>query len=264
MRKFLLTGLILCMGVVAHAKLITIRGVYQGESVFVHNPYDEVLKEYCVTFVYINGVKVVSHPQTSAFEVSFDTMAVGTKVEIKIYGHQECINDVKLLNPTAIKSDAMFSFVSLKVTETNLTWRAKGETPKGHYLVRYYLNKEWVTVRKLEAKHEVSEDNYSVNVVTYPGDNKFKLVFVEGDGTQIESDVQGINVKGAFVKFYPGKVDDKISFSPSIKVNYKVVNFEGEVIKRGYGTTVDCTGLEKKKYYTLFYNNQRGRFFKKK
>lgn len=264
MKKFLLTFLIACVGLVAHAKLITIHGVYQGKSLFIQNPYDEKSKEYCVTYVYVNGEKVVSHPHTSAFEVVFDSMAIGAKLEIKIYGHQECINSVKLLNPTAIKSDAMFSFVSLKATKNTLVWRAKGETPKGYYLVKYYLNREWVTVKKVEAKHELTEDNYSVKVITYPGQNKFKVVFVEGDGTEIESPEREVLVDGTPVKFYPGKVEDKISFSPSIKVNYKIVNIDGEVVKKGYGAFIDCSGLEKKKYYTLYYNNRKGRFFKKR
>ncbi len=264
MKKIVMLSLILFIGITSFSKMITFRGVYQGKNVYVHNPYDEQLNQYCVTYVYVNGEKVVSNPHTSAFEIPFDTISIGTKLNIQVYGHQECIQSIRLLNPAAIKSDAKFSFVSFRLSESKLYWRAKGESPKGSYLVEYFLNKEWVVLEQLEAKHNVSEDNYIVDVKTFPGENRFKLIFVEGDGTRMESNDQIIMVKGAPVKFFPLKVDNEISFFPNIKVNYEIVNIQGETVKKGKGSVIDCTELEKKQYYTIYYNNQKGRFYKKR
>ncbi len=263
MKKILfLTTLFLV--IVVEAKFVVFKGVYTGSNVYVHNVYEETLKIYCVTYVYVNGVKMVDHPSTSAFEIPMDSLEIGEKIEIKIYAHQECMDQVKLLNPQVIRQDARFSFSLLKADKTVLTWRSKGESPQGRYEILYNLNQDWVKIDEFEGKHEPSEDYYSIPIRVLPGDNKFKIIFVEGDGTRIESDEVIYNFQHQAVRFYPIKVSDNINFSPSIIVNYKILNLKGELIKKGKAKAIDCSDIPVKQYYIIYFNNQKGTFYKKK
>ncbi len=244
-----------------HATVIRLKGVYKGENLWVKNPKISS-KEFCVTSVYVNDKKVVSNPQTSAYEINLAHLIRGSALQIRIYHKDAC--EPRILNPQAIKSNSLFAFTKIHVDEEKLIWETKGEKKDGIFKAQQFINGHWETIYDELGHGSISEDYYMIEVKHFSGINRFRVMYTEPGGEQFKSKLAEFRSNKKPVTFYPSRVTDYITFVSEEPVLYAVYDQNKKRVLHGKSMTIDCSKLNKNKYYTLYFDNQKKQFLKKR
>ena len=94
--------LILTTGALANQEMV-LEGTYQGENLYVQNPFASSGVGFCVTNVLINGQQSIDEINSSAFEIDFSSyqLSKGASVKVKIEYKDDCTP--RVLNPEVLK-----------------------------------------------------------------------------------------------------------------------------------------------------------------
>lgn len=233
-------------------------GVYRGRNVFVQNPYDQKTKSYCIQSIEVNGRTVLSNPNSSALTVDLSNLTLNDMVRLTIYHNKDC--QPKILNPRVLQSGAGYSIVQTLADDASVSWITTGEEDKNAY---YELQKQkldgWETIKKLPAKGDIDNNQYSVGVVHYSGDNEFRIHYVS-KFSETYSDTFNFYSAADPISFYPiDKVDELISLSKP--TDYIIKDSDGNILKKGVGQDIYVAEL-KPGEYTLVIENREELFFK--
>lgn len=242
--------------------VIRLSGHYQGTNLFVQNPYLTKNKCFCTTNVYLNDKKIISNPSSTAYEIDLSHLEMNAEVNIRIYHREGC--EPKVLNEHVIKSSSLFEFMKFEINDKSISWETKGEKKNGKYKVEQYINGHWELITLVNGKGSISEDFYQVDVFHYSGVNKFRVIYKEDGGGEFQSNEITYKSKKTAVSFYPIRVADEITFVSDEKVLYEVHDIEGKKVLSGTAFSIDCTSLNGNEYYTLYFDNQKVRFLKKR
>ncbi len=129
---------------------VVLSGVYQGKNLFVQNPFAPDKQNYCADEVYVNNVKRMANIRQSAFEIDLSHLEIDDAVTIRIIHKDGCAP--KVINPQVLRPSTTFIFNSIKVDENSIDWTSTGETPKYMYNVEQFVNGNWLSIKKFEAK----------------------------------------------------------------------------------------------------------------
>ena len=237
---------------------VQLSGVYKGKNLYVQNPFSGNMKDFCTQEVYVNGVKSLTNPQSSAYEIDLSHLKLNDPVNVKIVHKDDC--KPKILNPVVIRSLGNFHFVSVISDEYSLSWSTRGEAEGGKHFIEHFVKGSWVTLKEIPGKASNSITNYKENIKHHSGNNKYRIKYLSMSGKvyyskeiEFTSDVDPIT-------FYPKRVSDKITLSrPAV---YEIMDAYGNVIHQGKGKIIDASGL-KTGFYYLNINNQTEKFLKK-
>lgn len=267
MKKILFAILSILVSVTAHATgVIVLEGNYQGKNLYVQNPFAGSGVGFCVQEVRVNGNVTTDEIASSAFEIDFRNLQlkVGDKVEVKITHKDDC--KPKVLNPEVLKPKSTFEIVSMSVSpDMTFKWTTKGETGKLPYIIEQFRWSKWVKVGEVDGIGTPGENAYSFKVSPHSGKNQFRVKQVDYTGQPKLSKTIDYVSSSPEITFSPAKVSKEISFlagSTPTETMYEIYDQYGNIVKRGFASTVDAANLPKGAYY-LNYDNKMGEFIKK-
>ena len=246
--------------------VIILEGNYQGKNLYVQNPFGAGGVGFCVTEVLVNGNITTDEINSSAFEVDFKPhkLNIGEKVEIKIKHKEDC--KPKVLNPEVLKPKSTFEIMSMTIDKDgNVKWSTKSETGKLAFAVEQFRWNKWVKVGEAEGKGTPGTNDYTFKITPHSGKNQIRVRQTDYSGQPRLSKPVDFMSDAPDVTFAPAKVSKDISFVANDKPTetmYEIYDQYGNVVKRGFGSTVDASNLGKGGYF-LNYDNKMGEFIKK-
>jgi len=239
-----------------------IKGVYQGENLFVMNPFASTGVGFCVYEVTVNSEITTDEINSSAFEIDLSVfkLKIGDPVSIVIKHKAKC--SPKILNKNVLKSKSTYKVVQIRVDRkyNKLFWTTTTENGSLPYYVEQYKWKKWVRIATINGKGTKGTNKYSVNVSPHSGLNKFRVKQIDYSKKPRYSPEATFRSLSPEVTFSPTKPKDIITFSA--KTSYEIYNYYGRLIKKGTGIKADVSKIKKGKYF-LNYDNKMSSFTKK-
>jgi len=245
----------------AFSSQLIVDGNYQLRNIFVLNAEAPSGVGYCVNEVTVNGNVTTDEINSSAFEIDLSQygLTLGQKVEVKITYKDGC--EPKVLNPDALKPKPTFEIEEMEIDGDGvLTWIAKNEQGSIPYSVQQYKWNKWVTLGVVDGQGTSNENSYRFKVVPISGKNKVRVVQKSVNGEVRTSKVVSFDSKVEPVEFNYDKKSSTVAFTA--ETSFEVYDKYGQVIKRGYASSVDASMLEKGNYY-ITYDGFTGEFVKK-
>ncbi|GIV42220.1 MAG: hypothetical protein KatS3mg034_1530 [Vicingaceae bacterium] len=261
-KTLLVFSLLLSSMVFSQGGVIVLEGNYQGKNIYVQNPIAGSGVGYCVYEVTVNDQVTTDEINSSAFEIDFTALGLkmGTPVVVKIKHKDDC--KPKVLNPEVLKPKSTFETVSISATPDGLiTWKTKNETGKLPYIIEQFRWNKWVKVGEVEGVGTPEEHEYQFKIEPHSGENQVRVKQVDYSGKPRISPTAKFESKVEKVTFSPIKVKDEIIFTA--ETLYEIYDSYGNIVKKGFGKTVDVSNLPKGIYY-INYDNSTGDTFIKK
>ncbi|MFN5786139.1 MAG: hypothetical protein ACK457_09210 [Flavobacteriia bacterium] len=237
---------------------LSIEGTYQGKNLYVQNPMDDDGFGYCATKVTVNGDVMPGGTNMGAFEIDFANfnIAIGEPVFIVIDHNDGC--KPKILNPEVLLPRSTFKVTAISVTTGGkLTWTATGEQGKLPYVIEQYRWNKWVTVGEVQGKGTQGSNSYEFQVTPHSGENTVRVVQVDHSGAKRTSKEVKLSSTVPAVTKSPVKVKDVINFSANgqtVETRYEIYDAYGNIVKKGVGSSVNCSNLLSGAYYINFDN----------
>jgi len=265
MKIFLTTIIVALLSNVCRAGL-SIEGTYQGKNLYVHNPMDDEGFGYCATKVTVNGDIMPGGTGSGAFEIDFSNFNIdlGEPVFIVIEHHDGC--KPKILNPEVLLPRSTFEVSSITISDDGkLQWQTKNEHGKLPYIIEQYRWNKWVAIGEIEGNGTESLNKYEFKVSAHSGENTIRVVQIDHSGEKRASAQVKFKSSTPVIVKNPAIVKDLINFTAngaSIETRYEIYDAYGNIVKKGVGTSVNCTNLLKGVYYINF-DNINEKFVKK-
>lgn len=246
----------------AEAGVIVLEGNYQGKNLFVQNPFSEAGVGFCVYEVTVNGMIATDEINSNAFEIDMANFSLqsGEKVTVRISHKDGCTPMV--LNPEVLKPKSTFDIVKQDISaDGTYRWTTVNETGELPFIVEQKRWNKWVKVGEVMGAGTPGEHTYEFKVTPHSGENTVRVR--QTDLTKKARFSQNVTLasSAAQVSWTPAKPKDVINFSGVTL--YEVYDEYGNIVKRGYASTVDIASLKKGTYY-LNYDNKMGDTFIKR
>lgn len=240
---------------------LSIQGVYQGKEIYVQNPEDADGFGFCATKVTVNGDVMTGGVNRSAFNIDFSqfNIAVGDPVFIVIEHNDGC--KPKILNPEVLLPKSTFEIVEMSVKEDGtLKWKTKNEQGSLPYVIEQYRWNKWVSAGEVDGEGTSEENEYEYKIIPHSGENKLRIVQQDHSGLKRKSEEITFDSNLPEVEMAPKKVKTEIRFTANgkpVETKYEIWDAYGNIIKRGFGSTVNCENLKKAVYYINFDNTDQ-------
>jgi hypothetical protein len=263
---FIFLTIILSLKGFSQGGVIILEGNYQGKNLYIQNPFGSGGVGFCVTEVLVNGNITTDEINSSAFEIDFkpQKLAIGEKVEIKIKHKEDC--KPKVLNPEVLKPKSTFEIVSMTIDKDgNLKWSTKLETGKLAFAVEQFRWNKWVKVGEVDGFGTPNTNNYNFKITPHSGKNQIRVRQTDYSGQPRLSKPVDFTSDAPDITFAPIKVSKEINFVAAdnpVETMYEIYDQYGNVVKRGFGSTVDVSNLSKGGYF-INYDKKMGEFVKK-
>lgn len=246
--------------------VIVLEGNYQGKNLYIQNPFASSGVGYCVQEVRVNGNVTTDEIASSAFEIDFRNLQlkIGDKIEVKITHKDDC--KPKVLNPEVLKPKSTFEIVSMAVEpDLTLKWSSKGESGKLPYIIEQFRWNKWVKIGELEGYGISNVNIYSFKVIPHFKKNQYRVKQIDYTGQPRYSKTVDFMSNTPEITFSPAKVSKSITFlsgETPTETMFEIYDQYGNIVKRGFASTIDASNLPKGAYY-LNYDNKMGEFIKK-
>lgn len=244
---------------------LSIEGSYQGKNLFVQNPEDEDGFGFCASKVTVNGDVMPGGVSRSAFEVDFSLfdIKVGDPVFVVIEHGPGCTP--KILNPEVLLPRSTFEVQEMTISNTgDLKWTTTGEQGKLPYIVEQYRWNKWVNAGEIDGEGSAGPNTYSFQVAPHSGENKVRVVQIDHSGMKKKSPEKSFESEVPEIEMSPKKVKTEIKFTANgqpAKTKYEIYDAYGNIVKKGFDSSVDCENLRKGAYYINF-DNKNEKFIK--
>jgi hypothetical protein len=241
--------------------MILLEGTYQGKNVYVQNPFASSGVGFCVYEVRVNDQVTTDEIGSSAFEIDLRNfnLKTGDPVSIKIFHKDDC--KPKVLNPEVLKPKSTFVTTKIEVDKSeNLNWTTTSEQGKLTFVIEQFRWNKWVKVGEVDGLGTGGPNNYSFKVIPHSGENQFRVKQVDYSGQARTSPVAKYTSTKPPITFYPVKAKTEITFTGG-ETLWEIYDQFGTIVKKGYGSKIDVTGLAKGGYF-LNYDNTTAEFFK--
>lgn len=242
----------------AQADDVVVKGTYQGENIYVRNPFAPSGVGFCAYEVTVNGMITTDEINSSAFEIDLSVygFAIGDDVTVAIRYKDDCTPMVLNTYALQVKTPAKFEGVSVK--DGVLKFSTSGETGSIPFVVEQYRWNKWVKVGEVKGKGKNKPNDYEVKVRTHSGPNKFRVRQTDNKKISVYSKEAVAIVTTPAVTFK--QTDSAITFSEDTM--YEIYDQYGGIVFKGFGSSINTGGLAKGKYY-LNYDNSQAEFVKK-
>ncbi len=246
------------------AGVIHLEGIYQGDNLYILNPFSPTGVGFCIYEVKVNGQITTDEINSSAFEIDLSVynFKLGDKVVVDIYYHDGCTP--KVLNPEVLQPKSTFNIESIKVDKSGkLIWITSGEIGSLPFIVEQYKWNKWVPIATVKGKGTQGYHTYTVNVHFTSGLNIFRVKQIDYTKKPRYSPEVKYNNPEPPVRMKPGKnerVGKYITFS--VPTDYEIYDYYGRLKKKGYGYKIDVSDLEPGTYF-INYDNKTDMFRKK-
>lgn len=258
MNKHLLYCLFLLFSYTIQGQQLALDGVYRGRDLYVQNPYNSEKKSFCVQSVLINGNTSITSPNSSALTIDLSSFNLNDSISVLIFHYSECLP--KILNPRVLQPGSGFAIIQPAADNASITWMTTGEQDKNarFELEKMYLD-GWKVIDKITAKGDIDNNQYSLGVVHYAGENQFRIHFISKTST-VYSEAFEFYSAADQISFYPiDEVDEIISLSKA--TDYVIKDHDGNIYKQGNALDIFVREL-KPGEYILVIENREEVFFK--
>jgi hypothetical protein len=136
----------------------------------------------------------------------------------------------------------------------------KGEKGLGRYFVEARRQGAWEVVATLSGKGKSNLTSYMAKVAHKGGKNEYRIKFLTLSGKVVYSDTKSYLSEEEVITFFPQRVSGKLSFTA--QTDYAIMDMSGKTLKKGRGTSVDCSDLKTGMYQVRF-DGKTDKFFKK-
>lgn len=237
-----------------------LKGTFQGENLYVRNPFAASGVGFCIYEVTVNGMTTTDEINSSAFEIDLSVynFTLGDQLSITIRYKEEC--SPKVLNPEVLNPRVAAKIDAVSLKDDVISFATSGESGSLPFVVEQFRWNKWIKVAELNGTGKNSNNQYSAKVRLHSGINKFRVKQTDYRNTTVLSKEAVIITTIPEVTFTPERVDDLITFSAPTM--YEIYDQFGGIVFKGFGDSVKVGGLEKGRYY-LNYDNKLGRFTKK-
>ncbi|MBS1648024.1 MAG: hypothetical protein JST67_11850 [Bacteroidetes bacterium] len=254
MKKIFLSFLFLiAVSAFSNQDVLIVEGKYQQKNLYVQNGFSGNGVGFCAYEVKVNGQVTTDEVNSSAFEIDFSPfkLKAGDKIVVEINHKEGCMP--KVLNPEAIKPRPTFDLLSMDINkEAVLSWSTKNEAGALPYIVEQFKWNKWVHVGEVDGAGSPENHTYTFKVNPTSGTNKFRVKQTGfGSAPRFSKEVTYTSLMEK-PSFEIAKDKKTISFSS--ETAFEVYDYYGNVLKKGFGTSVDITSLKAGKYY-LCYDN---------
>lgn len=259
MKKSIATFVLFLMFSTAYSATLLVEGKYQNKNLYVQNFFGGSGIGFCAFEVKVNGNITTDEVNSSAFEIDLSSQKLkfGDKVVIEILHKDGC--QPKVLNMEDLKPKPSFEVLTMNITSSGLLkWTTKNEAGSLPYIIEQFKWNKWVPIGEVDGVGSPEQHEYSFQVSTHSGENKFRVKQVGLGNTPRYSNNVVLNSMIEKPKFEVKQ--NLLSFS--YETGYEVYDSYGIVVKKGFGKEVKIENLEKGKYY-LCYDNQITEFSKK-
>lgn len=256
---------VICLSNYSYSAL-SIGGTYQGKNLYVQNPIDDEGFGYCATKVTVNGDIMPGGTGSGAFEIDFGifNIGLGEPVFIVIEHHDGC--KPKILNPEVLLPRSTFNVLTINVTsDEKLKWDTNNENGKLPFIIEQYRWNKWVAVGEVDGLGTGGTNKYEFKITPHSGENIFRVVQIDHSGEKRVSDQVKFKSSLPTVVKSPAIVKDIIQFSVNekpVETRYEIYDAYGNIVKKGVGSSVNCSNLLKGVYYINF-DNINEKFVKK-
>lgn len=260
MKKLLPIILMFCLSATAlYAGQIEIRGTYQGENLYVKNPFAAAGVGFCVYEVSVNGMTTTDEINSAAFEIDLAVYGfnLGDPIRIAINYKDGCLP--RVLNPDVLNARASFEIVSLRIQGDKVLWTTKNEAGTLPFVVEQFRWNKWVAVGRVEGKGQPGENNYAAPVRLHAGENRFRLRQTDARRKSKYSAELLINSSRAPLTFSVVSTDNEVVFSEATM--YELYDSHGRIVLKGFGDRLSIDSLDRGWYY-LNFDNQMEMFRK--
>lgn len=262
MKNFLIVYSILSISSFLRAGVLVVEGKFQNKNIYIQNSFGSNGVGFCATEIKVNGVVTTDEVNSSAFEIDLSAMniKIGQRVTIEILHKSDCIPVV--LNPEVLKPRPTFEVVSMNINASDiLKWTTKNESGALPYIIEQFKWNKWVFVGEVQGIGTFDTHDYSFQVTTHSGENKFRI---KQKGLGVAPKVSNAVILNS-MKDKPTFIISKDAkfIQYSYETNFEVYDVFGTVVKKGFGKETSMDNLSKGKYY-LCYDNQVTEFDKKK
>ncbi len=262
MKKLLIIGLLtLTAGVVGAQKRLILEGHYQGKNLFVQNPFKDGGVGFCTDKVTVNDKVTSDEISSSAYEIDFAKLGlkIGDPVTVVIEHGSDCTP--KVLNAESLKPTSTCKYEGLTIGEDGtVKWSTTGETGKLPFIVEIYNWNKWIPVGEVDGEGTQQKHDYQFKVPLHSGTVKVRVKQIDHTKKANSSQPKSLTTTITPVTFEPKKVGKTITFSG--KTRYEIYDAYGNLVKKGYDESIDCSNLTKGAYY-LNYDNKNDKFLKK-
>jgi len=242
------------------AAVLVVEGKYQNKNLFVQNFFGGSGVGFCAQEVKVNGNLTTDEVNSSAFEIDLASLKLkyGDKVTIEIVHKDGCLP--KVLNVEDLKPKPTFEVLTMNLTSGGLLkWTTKGELGSLPYIIEQFKWNKWVPVGEVTGMGTAEAHDYSFQVTTHSGENKFRVKQIGLGATSKFSNPVMLNSMTEKPKFEVK--DGAVGFS--YETAFEVYDVYGMVVKKGFGKEIKIENLARGKYY-LCYDNQVTEFDKRK
>lgn len=244
---------------------LSIEGSYQGKNLYVQNPEDEAGFGYCATKVTVNGDIMPGGVSRTAFEIDFSlfNIKVGDPVFIVIEHNDGCVP--KILNPEVLLPRSTFKVTEMKISDDHiLKWTTVEEQGKLPYIIEQYRWHKWINAGIVAGEGTAGPNDYKFEIIPHSGENKIRVVQIDHSGTKKKSDEIVFDSGLPEVSMTPKKVKTEIKFTANgqpAETRYEIYDAYGNIVKKGYASSVNCENLRNGAYYINF-DNTNEKFIK--
>ena len=257
---FILVAYLILNASFAQSGELVIKGSYTGKNLFVQNPFIPEKNVFCTKQVLVNDRVVFDNPKVSAFSIDLSYLKIGDLVVVRIMYYEGC--EPKIVNPHVLSlTKAGFSFLNAQANNNTIEWKTKGELPGGSFVIEQLdITKGWIIYSELSGKGDQLYNQYSIAPSHYPGENKYRIKFVDSQDNEFYS-----------VQFAFTSTDDPITFTPTTVITkitlsrattYTITDMNGNEIRSGSGKEIIVQDLRPGLYF-LNIENRAERFIKK-
>lgn len=245
----------------------SIEGHYQGKKIYVQSPADEDGFGFCINKVTVNGDVIPVDIYASAFQIDLSeyNIEIGQEVII-VFEHDEGCKP-KLLNPEALRPKSTFVLQEISCTaEGTLTWSTTEESGKLNFLIEQYKWNKWVVVGEVTGIGTSELNTYTFNVLPHSGENTIRLAQI--DNTSKKRVTQSVTFTPAtqgepeLNVLKDEKIIEFLVNGERTKTKYEIFDAYGNIVKKGFNSTVDYTNL-KSGVYHINYDNKNDRIIVK-
>lgn len=239
---------------------IVLEGRFDGRNIYIQNPFAPNGVGFCVTQALVNGEEV-KDVASSAFEIPLRSMGFkkGDSLHVELIHGGGCMP--KVLNPEPAPRISTFDIVSISIdTSGLLNWKTKNEEARLPFIVEQFRWNKWVKVGEVDGIGGPEENHYSFKVKLHSHMNSVRVKQVDYRNQPHISKTVQVDAGGAICEIGPRKIETEVTFSS--ETAYEVYDSHGNMLKRGFGKTIDCRKLPRGAYY-LNYDNQTTEFIKR-
>lgn len=259
MSKYLLNLILVLFVSLTFAQELKLNGIYQGDNLYVMNPFSSSGVGFCIQEVRVNGKVSTDEIASSAFEIDLSqyNFKTGAPVEIIIKHKNGC--QPKVLNPDVIQSKSTFRISKIEVGRDKiLRWTTTNETGSLDFIIEQYRWNKWVRVGIVKGKGGNKTNVYSYKIAAHSGQNKFRVKQIDYSKKARYSKDAIFRAMLPLVTFK--KSGNTIIFSQATM--YEIYNYYGNIVLKGSGDKIDISKLKSGDYF-LNYDNKMDTFKKK-